>query len=97
MTSRLDAYYDASSDPCVKEGDSEVMLTLKDLTKTFGKIRAVDGVSLEIEKGEVFGLLGPNGAGKTTTIRLLLGLVVLANAPQDQAALPIYQAGHIER
>ena len=41
----------------------------------FGKIRAVDEVSLEVQKGIVFGFLGPNGSGKTTTIRLLLGLL----------------------
>lgn len=44
------------------------------LQKTYGKIRAVDGVSFEIQAGEIFGLLGPNGAGKTTTIRMLSGL-----------------------
>ena len=45
------------------------------LTHTFGPVRAVDQISLEIPAGEVFGFLGPNGAGKTTTIRLLLGLL----------------------
>ena len=37
-------------------------------------IQAVDGISLEVEEGEVFGLLGPNGAGKSTTIKIILGL-----------------------
>ncbi len=50
------------------------MLTLSDVTKRFGTTRAVDGVSIEIERGEVFGLLGPNGAGKTTTLRMAVGL-----------------------
>ncbi|MDP8987242.1 MAG: ABC transporter ATP-binding protein [Actinomycetota bacterium] len=44
----------------------------RDLTKHFGHLAAVDGLDVELHRGEVFGLLGPNGAGKTTTIRLLL-------------------------
>jgi ABC-2 type transport system ATP-binding protein len=51
------------------------MLVLKHLTKTFGKIRAVEDLSLEISKGEVFGLLGPNGAGKTTTVNMAIGII----------------------
>ena len=49
------------------------MLRLVGLRKTFGTVVAVDGLSLEIRRGEVFGLLGPNGAGKTTTISLAIG------------------------
>lgn len=51
------------------------MLKITDLHKSFGAIRAVDGVSLEVRKGEVFGLLGPNGAGKSTTINMAMGLL----------------------
>jgi ABC-2 type transport system ATP-binding protein len=47
----------------------------QDLTRSFGSVRALDGLTLEIPSGIVFGFLGPNGAGKTTTIRLLLGLL----------------------
>ena len=46
-----------------------------DLHKRFGPIHAVDGVTLSVRRGEIYGLLGPNGSGKTTLIRLLLGLL----------------------
>jgi len=52
----------------------DVVIELDRLTKVFDKVKAVDNVSLKIQKGEIFGLLGPNGAGKTTTIRMLTGL-----------------------
>jgi ABC-2 type transport system ATP-binding protein len=51
------------------------VLTLTHLVKTFGTLRAVDGVSLDVRKGEVFGLLGPNGAGKSTTISMVMGVL----------------------
>ncbi|MEN9937469.1 MAG: hypothetical protein RLZZ387_4048 [Chloroflexota bacterium] len=53
----------------------EAAILTEGLTKRFGERTAVDGVSLEVARGEVFGFLGPNGAGKTTTISMLLGLV----------------------
>lgn len=55
-------------------GRSE-MIKIDHLTKTFDSIKAVDDISLEIEKGEIFGFLGPNGAGKTTTISMISGLL----------------------
>ena len=52
----------------------EAAVRTRELTKRFGPTLALDGLTLTIPRGEVFGFLGPNGAGKTTTIRLLLGL-----------------------
>ena len=49
-------------------------IEVRDLTKRFGSVTAVDGVSFEVEPGLVTGFLGPNGAGKTTTLRMILGL-----------------------
>jgi ABC-2 type transport system ATP-binding protein len=51
------------------------MIRAIQLTRRFGSLTAVDGFSLEVAKGEVFGLVGPDGAGKTTTLRMLCGLV----------------------
>ncbi len=53
------------------------IVNVKNVVKTFGDVRAVDGLSFEVKPGEIFGLLGPNGAGKTTTIKLILGLLEL--------------------
>lgn len=49
-------------------------IALHDLAKHYGPVRALDGVSLDVPSGSVFGFLGPNGAGKTTTLRILTGL-----------------------
>jgi ABC-2 type transport system ATP-binding protein len=54
----------------------EVIIEAKRLTRRFGKLVAVDGVDLEVRRGEVFGFLGPNGAGKSTLIRMLVGLLM---------------------
>lgn len=51
------------------------VLHMVELTKYYGKRRGVEGLSLEVAEGEIFGFLGPNGAGKTTTMRLLVGLL----------------------
>ena len=51
------------------------VIHIRELTKTFGKVRALDGLNLTVRPGEVHGFLGPNGAGKSTTIRILLGLI----------------------
>jgi ABC-2 type transport system ATP-binding protein len=59
-------------------------IAVNELVKTFGRTRALDGLNLGVETGEVHGFLGPNGAGKTTTLRILLGLV---RADSGQAQL----------
>jgi ABC-2 type transport system ATP-binding protein len=51
------------------------MIILKNLTKTYRGIRAVDNLNLHIPKGTIFGFIGPNGAGKTTTIRMMTGVL----------------------
>ena len=54
---------------------SESPIVASGLVRTFGDLRAVDGVDLEVRRGEIFGLLGPNGAGKSTTVRMLTTLL----------------------
>ncbi|HMN13721.1 MAG TPA: ATP-binding cassette domain-containing protein [Bellilinea sp.] len=67
-------------------------IQVENIVKTFGKQRAVDGVTFEVEPGEIFGLLGPNGAGKTTIIRIILdifqpdaGKVAVFGGPMSEA------------
>lgn len=70
------------------------MIEIRELVKEFGSLRALDGLDLTVERGEVHGFLGPNGAGKSTTIRVLLGLLrkdggearLLGGDPWRQAA-----------
>lgn len=59
------------------------VIEIQNLTKTYGKSRGVNDISLTVEQGDIFGFLGPNGAGKSTTIRSMLGMIH-------------YQAGSIE-
>lgn len=61
----------------------EVALRTRNLTKRYGERLAVDGLSIEARRGEVFGFLGPNGAGKTTTIRMSLGLIAPTSGSVD--------------
>src|ERR1700686_40590 len=51
-----------------------VVLSVRDVVKTFGAVRAVDGISFTVRRGTITGLLGRNGAGKTTTIRMITGI-----------------------
>ena len=54
---------------------SEPIIVIDQLKKSYGKIQAVNGISMSVEQGEIFGFLGPNGAGKTTTIRCMLDVI----------------------
>ncbi len=56
------------------EASADPVIVVDDVRKHYGDVRAVDGVSFEVRRGEIFGLLGPNGAGKTTTVEMLEGL-----------------------
>ena len=53
----------------------ETVLSIKGLTKNFGRLCAVNNLNLEVKRGQVFGMLGPNGSGKTTTLGMLMGVV----------------------
>ncbi len=56
---------------------SGFVIDARDIEKLFGTLKAVNGISLQVEPGECFGILGPNGAGKTTTIKMIHGAVQL--------------------
>ena len=63
----------------------------KDLTKRFGNFTAVDNITFEVEKGEIFGFLGANGAGKTTAMRMLCGLLIPTSGEGEVAGHDIYK------
>ena len=69
------------------------MITVRNLTKRFGSFTAVNNVSLDVGKGEIFGFLGPNGAGKSTTIRMLCGILT----PTDGEATVLGYSAFTER
>lgn len=58
-----------------QSNNSEPVVVIDQLVKQFGKLHAVDNLSMTIHAGETYGLIGPNGSGKTTLIRMLVGLV----------------------
>src|SRR5436190_1974929 len=86
--------------PSTPTDASSVVIKCVGLTKLFrdfwlrNRVRAVDGLDLDVRRGEVFGLLGPNGSGKSTTIKMILGLlqptaghiIVLGKRPEDVAS-----------
>ncbi len=66
---------------------NDPIIRIRDLTRRFGALTAVDHLNLEIAEGEIFGLVGPDGAGKTTTLRVLCGLM-------DPSEGQVFVAGH---
>ena len=69
--------------------NNEYILQVHDLKKHFGQVKAVDGISFSVAKGQIYGFLGPNGSGKTTTISMILGLV----HPTDWNGEPVRKSG----
>ena len=75
----------------------ELVVEVKDLVRRFGAFTAVDHVSFEVGRGEIFGLLGPNGAGKTTTFRMLCGLLAASGGTLRVAGADLLRAGPAAR
>ena len=73
----------------------DVILRVVGLTKRFGAFSAVDGLDLEVRRGEVLGFLGPNGAGKTTTVGMILGLVAPTAGRVEYTAVSLRRIGAI--
>ncbi|HSN09919.1 MAG TPA: ABC transporter ATP-binding protein [Hanamia sp.] len=71
--------------------NNEKVITAHELTKTFGDFTAVDKISFEVKKGEIFGFLGANGAGKTTAIRMLCGLSLPTSGLATVAGYDVYK------
>jgi ABC-2 type transport system ATP-binding protein len=69
---------------------ADVAIEARDLTRTFGAFTAVDHISFDVRRGEVFGFLGANGAGKTTAIRMLTGLLVPSGGQARVAGYDVY-------
>ena len=80
--------------------EGKALLSVRDLTKTFGGLMAVNGVSFDIEKGTITALIGPNGAGKTTVINIISGLLRATGGKvvfkgRDITNLPPYRISHL--
>ena len=74
-------------------GERDIVVDVHDLVRRFGKFTAVDHVSFQVHRGEIFGLLGPNGAGKTTTFRMLCGLLKASGGTLNVAGNDLRRAG----
>ena len=70
-------------------GTEEFLIEVKNLTKTYGRKKAIDRLSFSVQKGEVVGFLGPNGAGKSTTMRILCGLMPATSGSATVCGVPL--------
>ena len=75
--------------------ETNYAIVAKELTKKFGDFYAVDNISFEVSKGEIFGFLGANGAGKTTAMRMLCGLSLPTSGTASVAGLDIYKQNEL--
>src|SRR5207248_940202 len=75
-----------------EQHDDGVVVEVRDLVRRFGTFTAVDHVTFDVRRGEIFGLLGPNGAGKTTTFRMLCGLLSATSGKLRVAGVDLSQA-----
>jgi ABC-2 type transport system ATP-binding protein len=81
-----------SRSPTLPVSLSSPVVQVRDLVRRFGKFVAVDQVSFDVQRGEIFGLLGPNGAGKTTTFRMLCGLLTASSGTLRVAGVDLRRA-----
>src|SRR3954463_12094533 len=77
--------------------DTDLAVAASGLIKTFGDFRAVDGIDLEVRRGEVFGVLGPNGAGKTTTLKMLATLLPMDGGEASIFGVDVRRNPHMIR
>jgi ABC-2 type transport system ATP-binding protein len=75
--------------------EKEKVITAKELTKRFGDFTAVDKITFDVEKGEIFGFLGANGAGKTTAMRMLCGLSLPTSGTATVAGYDVYKQNEL--
>jgi ABC-2 type transport system ATP-binding protein len=73
------------------------MISIENLVKTYGQVRALDGLSLQVPRGVVYGFLGPNGAGKTTTMRIVSGLAKADSGAVVVGDVPVRAGGEDHR
>ena len=75
----------------------ELAVSARGLVKTFGDLRAVDGIDLEVHRGEIFGVLGPNGAGKTTMLQMLATLLPMDGGHAEIFGVDVQKHPHVVR